>query len=99
MLQKFTANGEDVTDLFYWEPTMDTVRSGGVPSTLSLFPFSDKAKMIVERFERWGTFVVEYFGSAGRVGYSVVLQGSDLSTKRKSGHDVALIALRIVARA
>ena len=40
MYQKFTANGEDITDLFDWDPDSD-VRSGGygAPSTLTLYPF------------------------------------------------------------
>ena len=100
MLQKFTAKGEDLTDLFYWEPSFDVVRGGsGIPSTLTLYPFADKAKRVDEKFRQWGVFVIEYFGTAGRAGYQVQFLRSDLDYKHKGGLDVALVELKIIARA
>ena len=100
MLQKFTANGEDLTDIFYWEPSFDVVRSGnGIPATMSLYPFADKAKRIDEKFRKWGVFAIEYFGTAGRAGYQVQFLRSDLDCKHKSGKDVALVELKVLGRA
>ena len=100
MIQKFIANGEDITDLFYWETDLDVRRGGGGPaSVLSLFPFADKAKRVEEHFCQLGTFVVEFFGTAGRVAYHVQFLNSDLDTKKQNGQDVALLRLKVLSRA
>lgn len=55
MYDKFVANGEDLTDVFCWEPTDDVVRGNyGIPATMSLYPFADKAKRVDEKFRNWG---------------------------------------------
>ncbi len=100
MYTKFTANGEDVTDLFFWERTDDVVRgSYGIPSAMTLYPFADKAKRVVEKFRKWGVFVIEYYGTAGRAGYQVQYLRSDLDCKHKNGQDVALVELKVLSRA
>ena len=99
-LTKFTARGEDLTDLFYWEPSFDVVRgSNGIPATMSLYPFGDKAKRVDEKFRQWGVFVIEYYGSAGRAGYQVQFLRSVLDCNHKNGKDVALVELKVLARA
>ena len=100
MLTKFTARGEDLTDLFYWEPTFDVVRGNyGIPATITLYPFADKAKRVDEKFREWGVFVIEYYGTEGRAAYNVQFLRSDLDCKHKGGKDVALVELKVLARA
>ena len=100
MLTKFAAKGEDLTDLFCWEPSFDVVRGGsGLPSTISLHPFADKAKRVDEKFRQWGVFVIEYYGTAGRAGYQVQYLRSVLDCKHKNGKDVALVELKVLSRA
>ena len=100
MLTKFTANGEDLTDLFYWEPSFDVVRGNyGIPAAIALCPFADKAKRVDEKFRQWGIFVIEYYGTGGRAGYRVQFLRSDLDCKHKKGKDVALIELKVLATA
>ena len=100
MLTKFTARSEDLTDLFYWEPTFDVVRGNyGIPATIILYPFADKAKRVEEKFRKWGVFVIEYYGTAGRAAYHVQFLRSDLDCKHKNGKDVALVELKVLSRA
>ena len=100
MLTKFTARGEDLTDLFYWEPTFDVVRGNyGIPTTITLYPFADKAKRVDEMFRHWGVFVIEYYGTAGRAGYQVQFLRSVLDCKHKNGKDVALVELKVLSQA
>ena len=100
MYTKFTANGEDLTDVFCWEPTDDVVRGNyGIPATMSLYPFADKAKRVDEKFRQWGIFVIEYYGSVGRAGYQVQFLRSVLDCNHKNGKDVALVELKVLARA
>ena len=100
MYTKFIANGEDMTALFYWEASEDVRRGGGgIPSTLSLHPFVDKAKRIDEKFRQWGVFVIEYYGSDGRAGYQVQFLASQLDCKHQKGKELALIELKVLQRA
>ncbi|MYC38101.1 MAG: hypothetical protein F4X66_14480 [Chloroflexi bacterium] len=100
MYTKFIANGEDLTDVFYWEPSDDVVRGNyGIPTTMSLYPFADKAKRVDEKFRQWGIFVIEYYGSAGRAGYRVQFLRSVLDCKHKNGKEVAFVELKVLARA
>ena len=100
MYEKFVANGEDLTGLFCWEPNDDVVRgNSGIPATMPLYPFADKAKRVDEKFRQWGVFVIEYYGTAGRAGYQVQHLRSVLDCKHRNGKDVAFVELKVLSRA
>ena len=54
---------------------------------------------VIEKFRKWGVFVIEYYGTAGRAGYQVQYLRSDLDCKHQNGKDVALVELKVLSRA
>ena len=98
MVEKFIADGHDITDLFYWPPP--TGRGGGlsVGSQFQLFPLADKAPRVDKEFRSLGTFTVEfYFAGGSSSAFCVRHVRGDLSTTSRGGKDTAIITLQVVS--
>lgn len=96
MVEKFIANGEDLTEYFYWPPP-----SGGpgigVGSQFALLPFSDKARSISEKLRQWGRCTaVFYFQKQGSNRWLIEYVNTNFDTVIRGGKEVATITMKVV---
>lgn len=97
MVEKFVANGEDITDFFYWPPPSGGGSGVGVGSQVPLYPLADKARAIAEKLRSLGRFSTRfYFNSGGSRAFLMEFVRVDLTTMKRDGRDTATITLLVV---
>ena len=98
MVQKFIANGEDLTSLFYWLPprvSLDVRRS-----RLTAWTMARRAGEVEAKFRQWDEFKVEFHLFGGEtLAWYVRLDGSRLPQQRENGIDLVPFQLRVVRTA
>ena len=98
MVEKFIANGEDITSLFYWPPPTGRGVGLSVGSKFELFPLADKAPRVDKEFRSLGTFTVAfYFVGGSSSAFHVRYVQGDLSAMPRVGKDTATITLQVVS--
>lgn len=97
MVEKFIADGHDITDLFYWAPPSGRGGAIGAGSRFELFPLADKAERVDKQFRFWGSFTVAfYFVQGSSSEFYVRYVRGDLRTTTRGGKDTATITLEVV---
>ena len=96
MVEKFIADGHDITDLFYWAPPSGRGGVIGIGSRFELFPLADKAQRVDKQFRSLGSFTVAFYFVQGssREFYVRYVKG-DLSTTVRGGKETATITLEV----
>lgn len=98
MVEKFIADGHDITDLFYWPPPSGRGGGLGVGSQFKLYPLADKAERVEKQFRSLGSFTVAfYFAQGSSSEFYVRYVKGDLSNTTRGGKDTATITL-VVAK-
>ena len=97
MVEKFIANGEDITDLFYWSPPSGRGGGIGVGSKFELYPLADKAPRVDKQFRSLGTFTVMfYFVGGSSSAFQVRYVRGDLASTQRGGKDTSTITLQVI---
>ena len=97
MVEKFRADGEDITDLFYWSPPSGRGGPIDAGSKFQLYPLADKAEWVIKRFRSLGTFQVEfYFAGGSSTAFLVRYVTADLTSTPRGGRDTNTITLLVV---
>lgn len=97
MVEKFVADGYDITDLFYWPPPSGRGGGLGVGSRFELYPLADKAERVDRQFRSSGTFTVKfYFVQGSSNEFYVRYVKGDLCTTPRGGKDTATITMEVV---